>query len=201
MLVKRKKTPLKVMLILVLFVSAISVVSALFYTSSEFINKFFTATYKVDIEEEFYGTWGTKKVCFVNSEDSTTPALIRISYNEFWSLQHDDETMLVLSNTVNGTNVVDKVWTNDFVDNFTAGDDGWYYYNKILGVNSKVCVLESISLNEELISTSADAAKYKTYDYELDFNFESTQATLDAVKTIWGHNVEINESGEVKWEL
>ena len=200
MIRKRKKRFLIISLLLIFLFSSVAVTYAVFNTSGIFENEFKTSSYYVYIDEEFYNTWGTKKVCFVNSADATVPVLLRINYNELWSKNYDDNTLLVISNEVNGTNVVNKIWTSNFQNDFTLGSDGWYYYNKLLNIGEEVCVLESISLNEELISTSEDYDKYKSYDYQLDFNFEASQSDIEAAR-IWDNGVEIKDTGEVVWKL
>ncbi len=197
--IKANKKIKKIALVLLIFISFISVVYAFYSSVASFANQFITSTYHIDIEEEFNGTWGTKRVCFVNREETNADALIRISYSEFWQLQYDAETILRLSNTVNGTNVVTKEWTEVFLNNFTYNkNDGWYYYNNVLSAQSEVCVLNSIDLNEELVATSEDAALYEAYQYGLDFNFESIQAAEQVVETIWEHEVTIS-NGVVTW--
>lgn len=171
-----------------------------FQSSNAFQNKFYTGSYDVSLEEEFYYDWGTKVVCVSNSEEATTPAVIRLNYNEVWS-NNVEGGISTLSNNVNGENVVDKEWTSTFLNDFILADDGWYYYKKVLNVGEKVCILNSVSLKEDLISQSEDYEKYMSFHYELDFNYEASQATLDAIRTIWGHSAEINESGEIEWEL
>ena len=68
---------------------------------------------------------------------------------------------LSLDNNVNGTNVVTKNWTTAFTNDFIDGGDGWYYYKKTLAAEASVQVLDSIALNESLISTSPYYDDYK----------------------------------------
>ncbi len=200
-MIKKRRKKSKLILIALLFISAVSIVSAFWKSDATFSNKFVTSTYGIDIEEDFEGTWGTKRVCFVNKEGTNAPALIRITYNEMWSkvLDETTNTVGVLSNKIGEIDVVTKEWTNDFLNYFTKGPDGWYYYNRVLDSESSVCVLETVTLNEQLIQDNN--LSYDGYSYHLDFNFESAQATLDAINTIWGKNVSIKANGEVEWQL
>lgn len=192
-----KKKPL----IFLLALSIIGIVGSTFayyYTEVSLPNKFKTMTYNVSIEEEFNDTWGTKKVSFVNDEETNTPVVLRINYNESWRKEVNG-IKLSLDNNVNGINVVTKNWTTAFTNQFIDGGDGWYYYVKTLNPKESVQVLDSISLNESLISTSPYYNEYKSYTYELDFNFEAIQANSNAISNIWGVSATINE-GNVAWE-
>jgi len=197
---KRKKIKVKPFLFLLLlgFGLVVSGTFAYFYNEVIIPNQFKTMTYNVAVEEEFYDTWGTKKVSFVNKEDTNTPVVLRINYNEVWSKEVEDGVVVNLSDMVGGVSAVTKEWTTSFTNDFVLGDDGWYYYKKVLDANSSVQVLNSISLNESAINASPYKDDYKNYDYELSFNYEAIQATEDAVSSIWGHDITISGS-DVTW--
>ena len=72
-----------------------------YLTDVRVVNEFKTMTYNVTIEEEFNNTWGTKKVRFVNNEETNTPVVLRINYNEKWRKEVDG-VLLSLDNNVNG---------------------------------------------------------------------------------------------------
>lgn len=193
---KIKKKPLIFLLVLCLL-GIVGTTFAYYYTEIAIPNQFKAMTYNVTIEEEFNDTWGTKKVSFVNNEETNTPVVLRINYNELWRKEVNG-VKLSLDNNVNGTNVVTKNWTTAFTNDFVDGGDGWYYYKKTLNAEESVQVLNSISLNESLISTSPYYNDYKTYTYELDFNFEAIQANSSAISEIWGKNATIT-GGNVTW--
>lgn len=193
---KIKKKPLIFLLVLCLL-GIVGTTFAYYYTEIAIPNQFKAMTYNVTIEEEFNDTWGTKKVSFVNNEETNTPVVLRINYNELWRKEVNG-VKLSLDNNVNGTNVVTKNWTTAFTNDFVDGGDGWYYYKKTLNAEESVQVLNSISLNESLISTSPYYNDYKTYTYELDFNFEAIQANSSAISGIWGKNATIT-GGDVTW--
>ena len=55
-------------LLLLLVIGIVGGTIAYYYSEDNLINQFKTSTYNVTIEEEFYNTWGTKKVSFVNKD-------------------------------------------------------------------------------------------------------------------------------------
>ena len=187
---KIKKKPL-FFLLLLLVLGIVGTTFAYYYTEIAIPNQFRAMTYNVTIEEEFNNTWGTKKVSFVNNEETNTPVVLRINYNELWRKEVNG-VKLSLDNNVNGTNVVIKNWTTAFTNDFIDGGDGWYYYKKTLAAEASVQVLDSIALNESLISTSPYYDDYKSYTYELDFNFEAIQASSSAISEIWGKTATIS---------
>ena len=193
---KIKKKPL-FFLLLLLALGIVGTTFAYYYTEIAIPNQFRAMTYNVTIEEEFNNTWGTKKVSFVNNEETNTPVDLRINYNELWRKEVNG-VKLSLDNNVNGTNVVTKNWTTAFTNDFIDGGDGWYYYKKTLAAEASVQVLDSIALNESLISTSPYYNDYKSYTYELDFNFEAIQASSSAISEIWGRTATIS-GGNVTW--
>lgn len=196
MKVLRKLKNKKIIILGIFLVGLIGVTYALFSNSVLFENKFKAASYDVILEDEFYNTWGTKNVSVKNND--TTPVVIRISYNELWSLEVGD-TFLTISNKINDTDAVVKSWTEDWLNNFTDGNDGWYYYNKVLNKDETVLILTEIQKNETLIASSNDKEYYDTYNYELDFNYEAIQATKEAIKEIWNYDIEIDNDGVIEW--
>ena len=193
-----KVRKISIILIIPFIIFSMQKVYSFYQTNYIIPNKFKAATYNVVLEEEFYDEFGTKKVWIANNETGNANVVLRINYDESFSKTVDNER-LTLSNIVNNQNVVDKVWTDDFLNDFEKGNDGWYYYKKILKPTEKVQILESISLNENLILTSPYYQEYKSYDYNLSFNFESIQATKNAVKEIWDKDITINNDN-VDWE-
>lgn len=166
-----------------------------YYTQNYVIpNQFKAATYDIGIEEEFYDTFGTKRVYIVNKEETNADVVLRLNYNESW--RKGDFT---LDNNINGVNVVDKNFTNTFTNDFILGDDGWYYYKKVLNAGERIQILESITKKQNLIDTSPYKAEYDSYDYELSFNYETIQAMPEAVSEIWGKTISIN-GGNVVWQ-
>lgn len=194
----RTKKPL-IFLILFLLVVGIGGTFAYYYSEVIIPNRFQAMTYHVTIEEEFYDDFGTKRVSFVNQEETNAPVVLRINYNESWRKTIDD-VVITPSNVIDGQDVVTKEWTDSFLNDFADGGDGWFYYTKVLNAQESVQVLESITLNESLVSTSSDAIDYQGADYELSFNFESIQASSDAILDIWGISSTI-QGDDVAWNF
>lgn len=197
-IIKANKKPV-IFILLLLVVIGVGTSIAYFYREVSIPNKFKTMTYNVGVEEEFYDDWGTKKVKFVNREATNVSVVLRINYNEIWKKKVDDVDV-ILNNNTNGKNNVNKEWTKAFEDDFIDGGDGWYYYKKILKGEEEVQVLNSVTLDEELIKLSPYYQDYKVASYELIFNFETIQADAKAVREIWDKNISI-ESDDVTWNL
>lgn len=189
-------------LFIILFVGVIGISYAFYSSFKEVENIFKTAAYDVAIEEEFYDDWGTKKVSIVNKDANSTPVIIRINYDEIWS-KNIDGTVVNLSNIVKTETETLRAVTlktpSDFEANFIDGKDGWYYYTKVLKPNQSVMLLESVALNEDVIKQSPYYEDYKSFDYQLSYNFEAIQATETAVKEIWGLEINVSSDGEITW--
>jgi len=195
---KIKVKPL-LFLFALLILGVVGVTFAFFVSNGDFENVFRTINHGVNIEEEFYDDWGTKKVSFVNN--STSSVVIRVSYNEIWSTLYDNDVITLLSNEVNDKEVAIKGWTENWLHDFTDGKDGWYYYNKVLKKNERVQVLNTIQYNEAAVDDTRLSDTYKEADYELDFNFESIQATERAIANLWGHTATIKKDGDIQWNF
>lgn len=184
-------------ILLVILIMIVGGTYAYYYSEVALPNEFRTMTYNVVLEEEFYDTWGTKKVRITNKEESSVPVVLRINYNEVWQRMDSSETN-TLSNTIDGVDVVTKYWSDTFERDFLEGGDGWLYYTKVLNPMESVEILEEIYLNASLIRYTEYAYDYfsNDYSYELTFNYEAIQADEDAIKDIWGYDMTI-ENGEL----
>ena len=188
-----------IFLFLLLVVGLVGTTIAYFSSERVIVNEFKTSTYNVVIEEEFYDTWGTKKVSFANKEETNVSVVLRINYNEFWRYEKDG-TKFSLDNNVNGENLVTKNWTSEFTNDFIAGEDGWFYYKKILNAEESIQVLESIDLKDDLVISSTYSEEYSIATYELDFNFEAIQANTEAISKIWGKNANF-VGDDITWQI
>ena len=197
MKIKKKKTFIFILLLLVTV--GVGSTYAVFYTQLAIPNKFDVMLYDVKIEDDFNGSWGVRSVKFTNNDVSNTPIVLRISYNELWNDKIND-SIVNINNYVDGKNVVDKEWTDEFLNDFVLAEDGWYYYKKELLPQQTVQVLKSVNLNEELISKSSNYTKYKNYDYDLSFNYEAISSDSALIKDVWDKNVTIKD-GDVNWDL
>ena len=187
----KKFKPLIFVGILMVVCAVVGYTVAYYYSNIVVPNQFQSMTYNVQItEEDFKNTFGTKKVFFKNEEETNTPVVLRFNFNESWGNG--------VNNLINGTNVVTKTWTDAFTNDFALGDDGWYYYKKVLNPQESVQVLESISRNDTLINSSPNRSEYVNSNYHLDINFEAIQATPEAVQEIWNKSITITGTS-VTW--
>ena len=187
----KKFKPLIFVGILTVVCAVVGYTVAYYYSNIVVPNQFQSMTYNVQItEEDFNNTFGTKKVFFKNEEETNTPVVLRFNFNESWGNG--------VNNLINGTNVVTKTWTDAFTNDFALGDDGWYYYKKVLNPQESVQVLESISRNDTLINSSPNRSEYVNSNYHLDINFEAIQATPEAVSEIWNKSITITGTS-VTW--
>ena len=151
----------------------------------------------------------TKEVAFRN--DGTSSAFLRVSYAETWE-KSDGDSKLLLNNQVKGTDVAIKNWKDGFgSDNgeWYSGDDGWFYYKKIMKPGTSTDkILESVRFPDDY---SGDYAEYKDADYQLFFRMELLQASVsqstlnssevnkNASTTVFGKEAVI-EGENVKWQ-
>jgi alternate signal-mediated exported protein len=184
-----------IILLLILSTSVISVASYAYYSYQNNIQNNFNVTeYNIELKEYFPKTeWDEdnlleKRVTITNSGKSDV--LLRISYNEKWSIMVNDEER-ILNNLANNQPIVDKNWNQEFLDDFIL-HDGWYYYKKVLEVNSTVNILDTIEKN----------SLYYNDDevYQLDFNYEVLQCNENAAEEVWGHDITINNKN-VNWNF
>ena len=193
---KIKKRSL-IFILLLLLVVGVGTTYAVYFNAVSIPNQFDVMTYNVKLEDDFSNKWGERNVKITNVDESNTPVILRISFNEMWS-KNVGKSKSIISNVVNGVNVVDKNWTDDFLNNFYLADDGWYYYSRVLNPNESVQILKSVKLNEELIKDSNIYSKYKNYDYDLSFNYEALSADSDEslIRSAWDRSLKI-EGGVV----
>lgn len=197
---KRKLKKKSLMFIIaILAIGTIGVTFAVFYTNFERKNVFNTAEYNVTIEENApEATWPnvTREVTIANQ--GTADVVLRVSYNEMWT-KTISEQVINMNNLVAGENVVTKNWTEEFANNFIL-KDGWYYYNKVLNGKTNVKILDSLTLNETILNDNGVYDEYTSADYELDFNFESVQASEAAIEEVWGIDATI-DGESITWNF
>ena len=172
-------------------VTVVGITIAYYAQEMNIVNSFKTMTYNVKMEEEFYNTWGTKRVTIRNLEETNTPVLLRVSYSEIFS---DGDN--ILNNLVDGSNVVIKTWSQEFLDHFTLDEDGWYYYDKVLNGGESIELLQSINLDNTITALHPE---YSNCDYDMHFNYEALGASKSAAKEVWNKDITINGSNVV-WE-
>lgn len=173
-------------LVIAVATTAILSVYAASHNVSTIENEIAVAQSGTRIIDDTDGGFGRKEVTIKNEGASSPKVLIRVAYSETWT--KSDGT--IISNAINGNNVVTKDWTTAFVSDFVDGGDGWYYYEKVLNPASEVKILDSITLND---------SSYNKYNYDLSFRFESVQADATAANTLWGKTVTVGNDGAVTW--
>ena len=162
-------------------------VYALSHNNTVVTNDIPVGTGTVQIVDDSDPGFGKKEVSFVNSDVNGIPMLLRIGYTETWKDGNDN----IVSNIYNGNNVVTKTWTNAFTNDFAAGNDGWYYYKKVLRPSDSVKVITAIALTEP---------SYAAYHYDLNFRFEVIQPDSTAAATLWSKTATIDDAtGAVTW--
>ncbi|MDI9216600.1 MULTISPECIES: hypothetical protein [Clostridium] len=181
-----------------LFLVTINKSYATFRSTDYTVNKFTTADLKGEIEEEFpddIKNWDdplTKEVRFSNT--GTIGMMLRVNYLENWSNVDNLGNTIYLSNIINGEEVAIKNWTPFWTNEWTLGNDGWYYYNFILepGKDTQT-ILDSVGFNKKF------ETEYKEAKYNLTFNMEYVNADYNAVKEVFGMNANILEDGRIEW--
>ena len=142
-------------------------------------NNFNVANIDVDIKEDFTppnnwdGSVNEKLVKIQNN--STGPALIRVSIQKRW--ENNDGTSWA-GNTefinLNFSNNKNNLWIN--------GNDGYFYYNKILEkAELTEPLLDSVNLNIPCELSNL----YKGKRVTIDVDVEAVQATLDGYNATW----------------
>lgn len=162
-------------------------VYALSHSNAVVSNDIPVGTGTVQIVDDSDPGFGKKEVSFVNSDVNGIPMLLRIGYTETWKDGNDN----IVSNIYNGNNVVTKTWTDAFANDFATGNDGWYYYKKVLRPSDSVKVITAIALTEP---------SYAAYHYDLNFRFEVIQPDSTAAATLWSKTATIDDAtGAVTW--
>jgi hypothetical protein len=181
-------TPVVIVLALAIAGGISFVVFAISRNESIIDNSAKIATSGVSIVENSDPGFGKKEISFYNNADTNSPVLLRIGYSETWT---DNDGNVISNLGGNSANVVTKNWTNDFVQRFVDGHDGWYYYDRTLAPLGTVQVLSSIALSDQ---------SYNVYNYDLSFRFEAVQADAAAALELWGKTVTV-ENGVATWQF
>lgn len=187
---KIKKTAIFFIIFTFLLV-AVGVTIAFFNSYYENENNYYAANYSVILEQNWSGEWGKQNVSIANNGKASV--VLRISYNEIWSKEVDGEK-IIINNMANDSSVVNKKWTDVFLQDFIY-DNGWYYYKKVLNGNETIQILDGVYLNE-----TSGGYDYSEYTYELSFNYETVQATTKAVDSLWKQNIVINDNN-IEWNF
>lgn len=163
----KKKT--KIFIITILSLSLIAIITGLtisaFKSKEKITNTFKAADVDVSIKEEFKPCCGDKKVWIENN--TGYDCLIRVSITESWV---DKNNNLVIQETPEGLATIN--FSADKDQNWIKGNDGYYYYKKILKANSKTENLtESVTFNYD----NDCANKYEGFRFNVDVKAEAVQ--------------------------
>lgn len=185
------------------------------YTVSIYVlklnNKINTATVSGQIIEEFpeqdinwdAGETNIKKVFFKNT--GSADVFLRVSYGEVWHYIDEENKTYMLNNLYDSGNgsveIVQKLWTDDWRNDWQDGGDGWIYYKKVLkSQDSTAPVLDGLNFHNN------NDDKYKSADYKLTFQMEVVQASdelkvsHDAVKMLFNKDFVLAVESQEDWE-
>lgn len=204
-LLKNKKNIVKLIsvLLLVLLAVGIGTTGATISHRMKLTNQIRTPTVNVAVEEDFGADtpWNgikTKRVTFKNT--GTADVFIRVAYAENWKYQTTAESIL-LPNQLNGVDVVTKNWTGWWKSEWQDGNDGWFYYKKVLSPGEETAkVLTNVDFSNV---TSNSDSRYLTADYSLAFQVEAVQASgelqvaKDAAREVFGHSITLKNGQSV----
>lgn len=194
---KKKGIWLSVFAVAILLTISIGAVSAFYNANMLLTNKMSIANSKVEFVEHFIseskwlpGETVNKKPYLNNTGE--TDLLVRIKVTEQWvnsegTVQSGVDADIVQKNYTDA-------WQNDWIE----GNDGYFYYKKVLkaGTASDV-ILKSIALSPEA-SNDSHAFNYSNLQYNLMFQSEFALTESASQLTIWNADVTIN-NGMVNW--
>lgn len=182
----------KVLLILGIFlVFVTTTISLAYFTSKENKeNKFSIGSIQTKINEDFdknseevknLSTIAVKKkVCIENT--GKNPVLARVIITPQW--EKTDENGNIIGNIVSASNQVQLNFSNDISKNWIKGNDGYYYYNKVLEPKEITSyLLESVQLKDNIPSDEKD--EYKDRELAINVSSEATQVNEKALDNKW----------------
>lgn len=162
-------------------------------------NEISTDTVIVEVEEDLKdddpSDWTKpKKVSFKNP--GSADVFLRVAYSESWSTSGgaDGERELLSNKMPDGkSDVASKVISNV---NWEPGEDGWYYYKKVLPAGSTTeNFMESVDFSKIDTLEAALKSTYTNAEYEIHFQAEVVQASdqwkvsEDAVAKLFEQNI------------
>lgn len=188
-----RKIKLKAILLAAVFAAAAAIGTTFAWQTWELsvTNELRAHNTSVTIEENFpHDELGTKEVCFRNTGNSSV--FLRVSYTEYWEKEENGETYL-LSNLTDGKEIAQIKWSNVSWNGnnsqWYVGEDGWYYYTKILKAGDRT---EDI-VTQVTFDNIPD--EYKEAEYCLYFKAEVVQCS-DGSNTL--NSPEVNKDATSK---
>ncbi len=173
-----------------------------------------TPTVEVSIDDIVGKTDGSKKqkkVSFKNQ--GTADVFIRVAYAEKW----ENENELLSSQNPDGYDVAKKFNDSQIEnsmeemfprDEWTLGNDGWYYYRHVLKAanDGDTDQTKPLLTAVDFSNISSQESEYNGADYELHFQVEAVQASddyelnVEAVDTVFGSEVRLNATQPDNWK-
>lgn len=146
------------------------------------------------------GATRDKEVYFKNT--STFPVFLRMTYSEMWEYEgawlSDYAPWLPAGQKLVTLNWSSPTFATDW--DINVPDDGWYYYNFILGPGESIKVLDSVTFADPL------NPQYENGTYTLDILIEAVQMSRsddvneDATQVVFRRVAEVNfGANKVTW--
>lgn len=188
---RKRKQKYLISAALLLCMLVIGGTSAYYISQSSLNNIIRTEKNQVEFVEKFQPkeTWLPgevieKKPYFKNTGASSI--LLRVRPEESWS-----KGDTIVDNA--DVQLVEKKWTVAWKSYWVEGEDGYFYYTKVLEEDEKTeMLLNSIILKTEA-SNMDNGIDYSDLDYTLEFKGESVIANEKAVPDSWGMTASIEE--------
>lgn len=173
-----------------------------------------TPTVEVSIDDEVGEINDSKKQKVVSFENQgTADVFIRVAYAEQW----ENENELLSSQNPDGHDVAKKFNDSQIEnsmeemfprDEWTLGNDGWYYYRYVLEAanDGDTDQTKPLLTAVDFSNISSQESEYNGADYELHFQVEAVQASDDynlnikAVDTVFGSGVRLENTQPANWE-
>ncbi|MGG7078928.1 SipW-dependent-type signal peptide-containing protein [Clostridium sardiniense] len=195
-----KKVGLTLGIVLLISVAAASIA---YFTSKETLkNKFKVGSIKTEVIEDFNqnselpsNKQVPKVVKIKNTGDN--PVLVRVIINPQWD-EEKDENGKVTKLTTSASNQVQLNFSDTWKKYWIKGNDGYYYYNKVLKPAEKddkgniikeadetSPLLESVSLKD---IPNEEKAEYKNRSLTVNVSSEAIQVNDKALEDEWNSN-------------
>lgn len=160
-------------------------------------NKLSTGETAVAISENFDprstflpGETVVKEPYFINT--GTVDLALRVQVEEKWKTSGKENEELE-------TDKVKKGWTDSWETDWVEGNDGQYYYKKILKGKAKTDkILKSVTLSSE-VSNDSHEPDYSGAEYYLSFQAEAVPASQVSEAAGWGAGLNLEDLKYCEW--
>lgn len=170
---------------------------AVYHDTTTIPNKLSTGETAVAISENFDprstflpGETVVKEPYFINT--GTVDLALRVQVKEKWKVIGDERENLE-------TEKVTKNWTESWKNDWVEGDNGQYYYKKILKGKAKTDkILKSVTLSSE-VSNDSHEPDYSGAEYYLSFQAEAVPASQVSEVADWGADLDSEDWEKCEW--